>query len=115
MNSLFSKLINKLKEISEEEIMSIHEFKIKKVNYFEWNQFDGHENWSHCDSFNGIGGKESHFLIKFNIEPILNLENQDNSEHIMRIVTGDNDIWNNNNPQLILFINKVSTATSFVQ
>lgn len=91
-----------LKQACFAESQLIEDIWVKECGYNQWNRRNEKTGWKPFDQSRGFGGHEYHCLLRTEVD-IPKLWN-DRSVRL-RVHTGADDIWNNDNPQFLLFLN----------
>lgn len=91
-----------LKQACFAESQLIEDIWVKECGYHQWNRRNEKTGWKPFDQSRGFGGHEYHCLLRTEVD-IPKLWN-DRSVRL-RVHTGADDIWNNDNPQFLLFLN----------
>lgn len=95
----YDSLIKKLFDFSYQTISTINECKCQKTDYFSWHEdIDGEQ----FELTNGFGDKDQHYQLSFTISK---KEYQEYNNLCIRATTDDVDMWDLNNPQILIVIN----------
>jgi alpha-mannosidase len=94
--------LKQLKEIDGSDTLPIQEIWIKECDYHQWERRHEQSGWKPFHQSQGFGGHEYHCLLRCEV---IVPEQWKGKTVRLRVQTGANDIWNNNNPQFLLFLN----------
>lgn len=91
-----------LKRACFAESMSVENIWVKECGYHQWNRRYEETGWKPFDQNQGFGGHEYHCLLRTEVA----IPKEWNDKLVrLRVQTGADDIWNNDNPQFLLFLN----------
>jgi alpha-mannosidase len=94
--------LKQLKEAHYPDTLSIKEIWVQECAYHQWEKRHEQSGWKPFHQNQGFGGHEYHCLLRCEV---IIPEQWKGKTVRLRVQTGANDIWNNNNPQFLLFLN----------